>query len=298
MYKYYEKNGYNVMYHYFDSITEFLNYIDHNQTAPGFANKSNLASMKTDDNEWSGTRSLDEAKELAKFGYNENFDRFLELKDKLEKYIKLSSTKAKQFNYYIGYAPDVKAYLEGSPLSMLNKINPTRKQIDIYFNATYYCGTETSQIFNRGVVTLSIVEVLEKLGFIVNLNIFNMASSDGQIHYAVFRLKNTSERINVRKLFFPMCHNSWLRRLVFRLIEETPDITSGWNWGYGTPANEELMRSIIDLKPNDIVISQPSEMNVCGRDLVEDANAIFEHINRERKTEDFELPHLEKTKRR
>lgn len=297
MYKYYKKNNYNVMYHYFDSITEFLDYIDHHETARGFANKK-LDSMNTNDNEWSGTRSLDEAKELCKYGYSENFERFLELKDKLEKYIKLCSTKAKQFNYYIGYAPDVKAYLEGSPLSMLNKINPIKKQIDIYFNASYYCGTNTSQIFNRGVVTLSIVEVLERLGFVVNLNIFNMAYKDKQIHYAVFRLKNTCERINVRKLFFPMCHNSWLRRLVFRLIEETPHITSDWNCGYGTPANESLIREIIDLKSNDIVISQPSEMGVKGNDLVDDANAIFEHINSERKTEDFELPHLEKTMRR
>lgn len=297
MYKYYNKNNHMVMNYYFDSITEFLNYIDNTPTADGFINYSDLSSMKTSNNEWSGTRSLEEAENLAKYGYSQNFESFIELKDKLEKYIKLSNKKASQFNFYVGYVPDVKAYLEGSPLNMINRMNPIKKQIDIYFNASYCAGTGTSQIFNRGVITLSIVEVLEKLGFIVNLNVFNMTEKGSQVHYAVFRLKNTNERLNVRKLFFPLCHNSWLRRLVFRLMEETPDITSEWNWGYGHPADESLIREIIDLKPNDIVISQPNEMGIRGYDLIDDANTVFDHINRKRKTEDFELPQLQKIRK-
>ena len=120
MYKYYKKNEYNIMYHYFDSIIEYLNYLDNTPIANGFQNYD-LSSEDTD-YDWYKTNSLDEAKELIKYGYNENFDRFLELKLKLEKYIKLSVKKNKQYNYYVGYAPDVKAYLEGNPLSMLNKV--------------------------------------------------------------------------------------------------------------------------------------------------------------------------------
>lgn len=296
MYKYYKKDGVNVMSYYFDSISEFLDYIDNTVTSEGF-NGYELSSMETSDNEWSGTESLQEAEELAKYGYSEDFEKFLELKNKLEKYIKLSDKKARQNNWYVGYAPDVKAYLEGSPLSMLNKTNPTRKQIDIYFNATYNWGTNTRQIYNRGVIALSIVEILEKLGFVVNLNIFNMAYNNSQVHYAVFRLKKTNERINIKKLYFPMCHNSWLRRLVFRLMEETPDIESSWTFGYGTPSDESMMRRIIDLKPNDIVIAQPREMGIHGDDLIDDANRVFDFINRKRNTEDFELKPIEKVKK-
>jgi len=295
MYKYYNKNDYNIMYYHFDSISEFIDYIDNAKLSAGFRGAS--LDSEASDSGWYKTSNLAEAKQLAKYGYHENFDKFVELKLKLEKYIKLSSKKSKQFNYYIGYVPDVKAYLEGNPLSMLNKINPTRKQVDIYYNSANLGGVGSSQIFNRGVITLSLVEVLEKLGFSVNLNIFTMSSCNNQIHYAVFKLKDANERLNVQKLFFPMSHPSWFRRLVFKLKEVTPDITSSWTGGYGRTCDEDTIRKIIDLKPNDIVICRPDEMGVYGDDLIDDANNMFEHINRNRETKDFELPSFEKTRR-
>ena len=59
------------------------------------------------------------------------------------------------------------------------------------------------------------------MGFGVNLNIFTMSQYDNQIHYAKFNLKSVAERLNIQKVFFPLCHPSFLRRLVFRLREET-----------------------------------------------------------------------------
>lgn len=295
MYKYYRKNGYRVMYYYFDSISEFISYIDNAPISNAFIG-STLSSEASDDG-WYKTRNMEEAKQLAKYGYHENFDRFLELKAELERYIKISAQRSKQFNYYIGYVPDVKAYLEGSPLSMLNKINPPRKQIDIYYNSANLANASSGEIFNRGVITLSIVEILEKLGFSVNLNIFTMSGQDDQIHYAVFKLKDANERLNIQKLFFPMCHPSWFRRLGFKLKEVTPDIARSWTFGYGRTCDESIIREILDLKPNDIVICRPDEMGVRGNDLAEDADNMFEHINRKRETKDFELPNLEKVRR-
>lgn len=295
MYKYFKKNGWDVMQYNFDSISEFISYIDKAPISNGF--KGATLDSEASDSSFYRTKNLQEAKELAKYGYHENFDKFLELKVQLEKYIKLSTQKTKQFNYYIGYVPDVKAYLEGNPLSMLNKINPPRKQIDIYFNSANLGGVGSSQIFNRGVITLSLVEVLEKLGFSVNLNIFTMSSCGSQVHYAVFKLKDANERLNIQKLFFPMCHPSWFRRLCFKLKEVTPDITSSWTGGYGRTCEESIIREVIDLKPNDIVICRPDEMRVYGDDLVSDADNMFEHINRNRETKDFELPNLEKVRR-
>ena len=77
----------------------------------------------------------------------------------------MSKSKSRQFNYYVGYAPDVKAYLEGNPLSMLNKENPKRKHIDIYYNSAILGDVSSEQIFNRGAVTLCLVEILENMGF-------------------------------------------------------------------------------------------------------------------------------------
>lgn len=295
MYKRYDKEGYDVLSHYFDSITEFLDYLEKTPTSSAFQGSS-LSSQRCSDSSWSGTDTYEQAIELAKYGCDNNFDEFIELKLKLERYIKLSIQKSKTNNYYVGYAPDVKAYLEGCPLNMFNRENPPRKQIDIYYNVAFSGGTSTSQIYNRGVITLSMIETLEKLGFNVNLNIFDMTDQGNQIHFAVFNLKNTAERLNVKKLFFPLCHNAWQRRLIFRLEEVTPDITYSWTGGYGHPASKELTKKIIDLKENDIILPQPSSIGIKGNDLIKDADTMFHYINEETQEKDFELPHLQKVK--
>jgi len=294
MYKYYQKKGYNVMEYDFDSITEFIDYLDSHSIRREIFRTPH---SETGEYSFCKTRSYEEAKDFCKYGYHEDFDKIVELKHQLEKYIKMARNKTRQYNYYVGYAPDVKAYLEGSPLSMLNKEIPKRKHIDIYYNSAILGGVSTEQIFNRGAVTLCLVEILENMGFSVGLNIFTMSSCDGQVHYAKFNLKRSGERLNVQKLFFPLCSPSFLRRLVFRLREETPDITSSWYDGYGRTCEDRLIRNVIDLKPNDIVICQPEEMNVYGNDIVEDANNMFDYIN-SFDGKDFELEKVKKLERK
>lgn len=295
MYRYYRKGQSNVMEYDFDSITEFIDYLDNTPTNTDIWGCIDLASI-TGDYAFCKTRSLQEAKDFCKFGFHEDFDKLVELKSTLEKYIKMSSKKNKQYNFYVGYTPDVKAYLEGNPLSMLNKQNPKRKHIDIYYNSAIMVGVSTNKIFNRGAITLCLVEILENMGFNVGFNIFTMSKCNGQVHYAKFNLKRKGERLNVQKLFFPLCNPSFLRRLIFRLREETPDITYGWTDGYGIPADDYTMRKIIDLKDNDIVICQPDEMGVRGYNIIDDANAMFDYINRF--TSDVvELEHIKRLER-
>ena len=295
MYKYYKKDQFDVMEYDFDSITEFIDYLDNTPTNMDIWGRRNLAS--NDDNyEFRQTYSLQEAKDLCKFGFHENFDKLVELKLNLEKYIKMSYKRSKQYNYYVGYAPDVKAYLEGNPLSMFNRQNYQRKHIDIYYNSVVSSSVSTNQIFNRGAITLSFTEMLENMGFSVGLYIFTMAECEGQIHFAKFNLKRAGERLNVQKLFFPLCHPSFLRRLVFRLYEETPDIKYGWTHGYGFPCDDYTIRQIMDLKENDIVICQPEEMDVRGYDIVDDANAMVDYINKFT-SEDVQLEHIKRLER-
>lgn len=276
MYKYYRKDGFKIMEYDFDSITEFIDYIE---TQPTNSSVFTECHSKSGDYEFCKTHSLEEAENFCKYGYHEEFDKILSLKHKLEKYIKMSKSKTRQYNYYVGYAPDVKAYLEGNPLSMLNREIPKRKHIDIYYNSAILGDVSNEQIFNRGAVTLCLVEILENMGFSVGLNIFTMSSFGDQVHYAKFKLKRSGERLNVQKLFFPLCNPSFLRRLVFRLREVTPDIEYYWSDGYGRTCNDRIIRKVIDLKNNDIVICQPEEMKVYGRDIVEDANNMFDYIN-------------------
>lgn len=280
MYKYYKKDNFNIMEYDFDSITEFINYLDNNKTSKSFEGEY-LASYN-EKYEFTKTSSFEEAEKLCKSGYHEEYDKLIELKLKLEKYIRLSRKNEKQFNDYIGYAPDVKAYLEGNPMNMLNKKREHKKRVNIYYNSAVLGDITNSQILNRGVITLNIVEALEKLNYSVNLNIFTMSEEKNQIHYAKFNLKRENERLNIQKLYFPMCHPSFQRRLVFRLREETSDISKDWINGYGRTSNEKTIRKILDLNEDDIIICRPEEMNVYGDNIIEDADNAFNHINKQK----------------
>ena len=277
MYKTYRKNGYNVMYYRFDSISEFVDYL---KNAPVQHYAFDRLASETGSYGFTQTSSLEEALDLIKFGYHEDFEKLVQLKLKLEKYIKMSKKRNKQFNDYIGFAPDVKAYLEGNPLSMLNKKSEARKKVNVYMNTSFYGNTSKEAIFNRGAIVLSMIEILENMGFSVDLHLFEMSTVDTMMHFSDFVLKSENERMNIQKLYFPLCHPSWIRRLNFRLIEVTPDITSSWSNGYGRPSDLSTMKKVIDLDKNDIIIPTIEELNIRGENLVDDANSLFDYINR------------------
>ncbi len=293
MYKYYNKNGYDIMYYRFDSIYEFVEYLT---TTPLKKNIFRNPSSISGSYDFCKTETFDEAIELIKYGYHEDFDKLITLKLKLEKYIKLSNTRNKQYNFYVGYVPDIKAYLEGSPLSMINKNANLRKKIDVYMNSSFSGNTPSNAIFNRGAIILTLIEILESLGFSVDLHLFEMSTVGSQMHFSDFIFKNENERLNPQKLYFPLCHPSWIRRLNFRLIEETPDITSSWVNSYGKPSNLSIMKQIIELKNNDIIIPTIEELNIRGNDIIDDTNSLFNYIN-SLSEKDFELNPVQKIRR-
>lgn len=109
------------------------------------------------------------------------------------------------------------------------------------------------------------------------------------MHFSDFIFKNENERLNPQKLYFLLCHPSWIRRLNFRLIEETPDITSSWVRGYGVPSDLQIMKQIIELKNNDMIIPTIEELDIMGNDIIDDANSLFNYINSSLSEKDFEL---------
>ena len=123
-----------------------------------------------------------------------------------------------------------------------------------------------------------------------------MSTVGDEMHFSDFILKNESARLNPQKLYFPLCHPSWIRRLNFRLIEQTPDITSSWVGCYGRPSDLETMKQVIDLKSNDIIIPTIDELDIRGNDIIDDTNSLFNYINSSSE-KDFELKSVQKTRR-
>ena len=278
--RHYEKNGYDVFHYEFETLHQFLSYI---QTAPvntRVFDRNLRSSHKRSDNRWSGTESFEEAVDLCLKGWSQDFDNFVRMKKRIDEELLEPTVRPRQVADVVGYSPSVPDYLRGNPLNMWNRANvrvPTF--INIYMNVSYSSGTDYDEIFNRGVIALSLVDALQDRGYSVRFKIFECATVDEEMVISFFNLKGDGEKLNIKKTYFPLCHPSFLRRLIFQLNEVTPVFYGTWCNSYGRPANVRTIKEVIDVGPNDIIIVQPGAMGVRGYDIDSDLKAMLKFTN-------------------
>ena len=260
----------------FDSLEDYLSYLEAAKTHEAFerAQASELGSE-----EFTLTTSLESAIELCRFGWHDGFGDLVALVEKVKRSLDIKVDPNRTFHDYVGFAPDVKAYLEGSPLTMINKPVVQKPLVTIFMNTSYAGNEPSERIYARGAIVLAAAEALELMGFMVDLRLFEMSFVDKDIHFSEYRLKMPDERLNLQKLYFPLCHPAWVRRLNFRLIETSPNMTDAWAGCYGIPAETPLIRMVLGLGGGDILIPTIDEMKLEGVDVLADAEKLFSRVN-------------------
>jgi hypothetical protein len=226
----------------FTSLQDFTHYIESTPFNNAFRWEQ-LSSSKTSDNEWSGTKSYDEAMDLLKHGWSEGTQ-------KLMARIKLISQKEQgkitRMAYdIVGFTPSVPRYIIGLPTNMINKkqFPAQQKVITINKDFSYSCAISNSQIMEYSAATLQLVKKVEELGYRVNLNVIWGTAAGGLAQVIKVRIKNANERLNLSKMAFPLAHTSMLRRLGFRYLETAPEITWDFVQGYGSPLGQSSLRA-------------------------------------------------------
>lgn len=266
--KKYSKCGFDVYHYEFDTLHQFLT-----QTQAATVNQKIFSlffshKISPDNTEWTGTANFEEAVELCQKGWSENFEKFVYMKKHIDEELLSPIIKHRQIQDIIGYNPSVPDYLMGNPLNMWNQ---TTKQIptfiNIYLNLAYKSETDENSIFNRGVIVLSLVDALQQKGYCVRFKPFVCIEEHNEIIFASFNLKDDWEKLNVKKAYYPLCHPSFLRRLVFLLIETTPVHCVNWEIRYGLPSKFSTFKNIINPGPNDIIITQPSQLGIQGYNI-------------------------------
>lgn len=229
----------------FDSLEDYLSYLEKATVQDVFATccSSELGSF-----EFTGTESLDEAIDLARFGWREGFNRLAHMTDQVKRALDYAPETRRTHHDYIGFAPDVKAYMEGSPLSMINAPAVRKPHVSIFMNTSIDGFAEPEDVYRRGAATVALCDVIETCGVMVDLHLFEMSFMDKEVLIADVVAKARDERLNMMKLHFPLCHPSWIRRLNFRLVETMPNVTRGWMGSYGIPAERPLMKRILDIE--------------------------------------------------
>lgn len=219
----------------FKSINELINYIQNtpfNRTAMKekvIYGENSLPGLAKVEN-GSGTNSFEEALELLKYGYEagaEVLNKRLTVKDKANdiQFIK------KNILDIVGYVPCVPNYLMNVPMNMINqKITPVKKKIITINKCIDYDRITTEkEIIESSVNAVRIIKTLEKNGYAVNVNIVDGYSNNNKINskeIIKIRIKNSNERINLKKMAFPLIHPSMLRRIMFKYVDvsDTTDI--------------------------------------------------------------------------
>ena len=288
MYRF-SQHGIYTKYHFnFASLSEFLDYLQTAEVSPTFVGKE---ASKRDNFDLLKSHDLDEAIHMCRYGFQQDTDAFYALESQIMRELDMTFDNPRAFNDYVGYAPDVPAYLLGRPLSMINKPNPPRKRLKVYMNTSYSSSVKLEQIMHRGACVMCAIKILEMLRYSVELRLFEMSYTDNRdgsmdVHFSEFGAKNPGEQLNVQKLFFPLCHPSWIRRLNFRLIELTPDISYHWTGDYGSVCNSLMVRQNLEAADGDIIIPSIEDGGISGRDILEDARRTFATFNEKLPTTD------------
>ena len=151
------------------------------------------------------------------------------------------------------------------------------KFINVYSALSYSGSTSKYQVFNRAVVLISIIHALEKQGYNINLNAFEMSSYGNEIVNNVVDLKKHSEQTNLQALYKTSCKIEFLRRILFAVLESV-GVENSWGNGYGQSCHEDFVREVLNIGKDDIYFGTPQELSIGGADIQKDFEKCIEKL--------------------
>ncbi len=233
---------------------------------------------KTSSVEFAGA-PLEESIKYCIGGYSKDYDQFLRLADQLERVNKKKARVRKTVTSFVGHRPNIPAYLADAPKAMYRlEKSEEKKLVRIWMKVTFESRTTEAQIRNRGIIALNLVKLLEMNNYMVDFRIFEVCSMESEVFRCEIMLKKAGQSLMPRLCYFPMCGKEFVRRILCRIKESMP-FKDGWGLSYGVVMDEKMTRMIMDFNDSDIYIGSPSEMNIRGENIYEDADAFLKCIN-------------------
>lgn len=237
MTKVYNGNNWNIVE--IETTRELENFL----SAPILNGRDNAS--ETGSKSFTGTASFEQADNLRRKGDKKSLAMLNEYKIKFDKYIQYNNGyKIKQRNNIHGFVPIVPNAIIGLPLSMIDQSREAKKVkgIDIFYNASIRCSTETKDIARKGAIMLSLIDALERKGYRVNLKVGSVSMKGNTVHGVVTTMKRYDEPLNIRKLAYYLVNPSCLRRTFFKLKETISELTDVTNAGYGKNCDFDKQR--------------------------------------------------------
>lgn len=215
----------------FNSISEVVKFNRETERTEKYKFKHKSDGTGQREYNFTKTNSYEEAEDLLLHGWDI-------MSQKLTKEIQNKKCKQSYKNKTVygiqGFQACVPRYLQGIPDSMVSnkRVVTKQKTIDIVKDFGYECRTTTAKMEEESIKVLRLVDSLESKGYRVNLSLVFVSRYRGKYISFIIKIKNASQRMNIKQMAFPLVHPSMLRRILFGIIERLEE-TKNFGQGYG-----------------------------------------------------------------
>lgn len=287
------KNGSKIYNVKFYNLTDLYDYLKNNPTVNTEIFKECASSDNTNMTFYGA--SLEKSIEYIMGGYNNGLDNFLITSNRLQTAnVDVSDNRKIKRGLY-GGIPLSPLLASNVPDCMLRYERESSEIVrNIYFSLGYPFKTYASQIINRGLATIYIIDSLEKKGQMINFkanevsyNEYSHIDSTKEIVNIEILLKKPGDIFfDIEKCFFPMVGKEFLRRILFRVLESVPVTFNDWGKNYGHSFSSAEVAQLLNLSKNDMIIPSPSEIGIKGYNIYEDTIQMIDYL---KLTDEFDI---------
>lgn len=226
-----------LVFEQFDNLTKFSKALERTENV--VFRGQELSSKRKGRDGWSGTDTYEQAIDLFNNGWDE---KVAEIKKGLVQFEKaneknVSYQKSRPATSVVGFAPHVPNAILGLPNSMImTERTPMKaKAVRIIYNMSMNANTDAEDILQAGLCVLKIAYSMEMKGYRVRIDVSPFTAKSGRENTScVVCVKDWRQHIDIKKVAFPIANPAMFRRLGFRWLESTPNLTDmGFNCGYG-----------------------------------------------------------------
>lgn len=191
---------------------------------------------------WEGVKTYDEALKYLRNGYQPTVNK---LKEKMK--VRDPGQKRISFtNNIVGSAPIVPLALKGVPNCMIDtRMKQIKcKVIDVYYDMTCSCGTESKKIIENGQKMLGAILDLEHQGYRINLYAVQSYNDSSSSDILAVKIKSSNQPLDLKRMSFPLTHTAFFRVIGFDWYSRFPKgkYRSGYGHALGYELNDREMK--------------------------------------------------------
>lgn len=230
------------------------------------------------DGDFRQTESFEAALAIARYGWPQGARDVQRIRERIEDRLLTKIKKQETTHDVAGCMVDVGRFCDGVPECMVDFTEEDGhgvRTIRIAFNAGYPCIMKTNEINTWGAAIVALVDAFEHAGTRVELDAVIHLNGCGasEMHHRI-NVKSAQDSLDIDRLSFIAAHPSFLRRIVFGVMEGMSDharreMNVGGGYGYcrTSPKTEDVAIMIQTPHEEGIGTTTESAVNWIVRNL-------------------------------